>query len=44
MTYTLAGQADPYPALFGGMAYWQVLQNFPWDKMQFMPNNYGKPN
>jgi hypothetical protein len=44
MTYELAGQADPYPALFGGMAYWQVLQNFPWDKMQFMPNNYGKPN
>jgi hypothetical protein len=44
MTYTLAGQADPYPALFGGMANWQVLQNFPWDKMQFMPNNYGKPN
>ena len=43
-TYELAGQADPYPALFGGMAYWQVLQNFPWDKMQFMPNNYGKPN
>ena len=43
-TYILAGQPDPYPALFGGLAYWQVLQNFPWDKMQFMPNNYGKPN
>jgi hypothetical protein len=43
-TYMLAGKSDPYPALFGGMASWQVLQNFPWDKMQFMPNNYGKPN
>lgn len=43
-TYTLAGKPDPYPALFGGMASWQVLQNFPWNKMQFMPNNYGQPN
>ena len=43
MTYTLAGAADPYPALFSGLAYWQVLQNFPWDKMQFMPKDYGKP-
>jgi len=42
-TYTLAGKPDPYPALFGGLASWQVLQNFPWDKVQFMPNNYGKP-
>ena len=42
-TYTLAGEADPYPVLFGGLAYWQVLQNFPWDKMQFMPKDYGKP-
>ena len=42
-TYTLAGQANPYPALFGGLPSYQVLQNFPWDKMQFMPNNYGKP-
>ncbi|WP_079420443.1 DUF4124 domain-containing protein [Thiomonas intermedia] len=41
-TYTQAGQSDPYPALFGGLASWQVMQNFPWDKMQFMPNNYGK--
>jgi hypothetical protein len=42
-TYTLAGQANPYPALFGGLPSYQVLQNFPWDKVQFMPNDYGKP-
>ena len=42
-SYTLAGKADPYPALYGGLAYWQVLQNFPWNKMQFLPMNYGQP-
>jgi hypothetical protein len=42
-SYLLAGKADPYPALYGGLAYWQVLQNFPWDKMQFLPMNYGQP-
>jgi hypothetical protein len=42
-TYLLAGQAEPY-AMFGGMASYQILQNFPWNKLQFMPNNYGQPN
>ncbi len=42
-SYVLAGRTDPYPALFSGMASWDVLKNFPWDKVQFMPNDYGKP-
>ncbi|MHB0920040.1 MAG: DUF4124 domain-containing protein [Thiomonas delicata] len=42
-SYKPAGMTDPYPALFGGLPSYQVLQNFPWNKLQVMPNNYAKP-
>ncbi|WP_240099079.1 InlB B-repeat-containing protein [Thermomonas flagellata] len=42
-TYIVAGQPDPYPALFEQKASWQVLDGFPWDRTQFMPKDYGKP-
>jgi hypothetical protein len=42
-SYTALGQADPYPALFGGKASYAVLDGFPWERLQFMPLNYGKP-
>jgi hypothetical protein len=41
--YTLLGKPDPYPALFEGKEAWAILQNFPWDKLQFLPMDYGKP-
>lgn len=37
------GQPDPYPEIFGGKPAWSILQGFPWDKLQFLPMNYGKP-
>jgi hypothetical protein len=40
---TLVGQADPYPDLFGGMPNYAVLNGVPWDKLQFLPVNYGNP-
>jgi len=42
-SYELAGLPNPYPALFDNIASYDVLKGFPWDKMQFMPMNYGKP-
>lgn len=42
VTYTAVGQADPYPSLFEGKPNYAVLNGFPWDKLQFMPMNYGK--
>lgn len=41
--YTLKGEPDPYVKLWGGTPNWAILNGIPWDKMQFMPVNYGKP-
>ena len=40
---TLAGRPDPYPGLFAGTPAWALLKGFPWDKLQFLPMDYGKP-
>lgn len=42
VSYTALGQPDPYPTLFGGLPNYAVLNGFPWDKLQFMPMDYGK--
>lgn len=42
-TYTALGKPDPYPALFEKKTRYEVLEGFPWDKLQFLPMNYGKP-
>lgn len=42
-SYTLAGKPDPYPELFGGTAAYAILNGFPWEKLQFLPMDYGKP-
>jgi hypothetical protein len=42
LSYTAIGQPDPYPALFGGKPRYEILNGFPWDKLQFLPMNYGK--
>ena len=43
ISYTVLGQPDPYPALFAGKPAYAVLNGFPWDRLQFLPMNYGKP-
>jgi hypothetical protein len=43
VTYTALGQPDPYPALFEGKPNYAVLDGFPWDRLQFLPMDYGKP-
>jgi hypothetical protein len=42
-SYTALGKPDPYPALFSYKPNYAVLQGFPWDKLQFLPMDYGKP-
>ena len=42
-SYTALGQENPYPALFGGRPSYAVLNGFPWDRLQFLPIDYGKP-
>jgi hypothetical protein len=43
LTYTSLGQPDPYPALFEYKPNYAVLDGFPWDRLQFLPMDYGKP-
>lgn len=42
-SYTALGNADPYKALFNGTAEYALLNGFPWNRLQFLPMNYGKP-
>ncbi|HSI44138.1 MAG TPA: DUF4124 domain-containing protein [Methylotenera sp.] len=42
-SYTMLGKPNPYPALYGYKQSYQVLAGFPWDKLQFLPMNYGRP-
>jgi hypothetical protein len=42
-SYTKLGLPDPYPALFKGTPQYAILNGFPWEKLQFLPMNYGKP-
>jgi hypothetical protein len=43
-TYTVFSKPNPYEALFAGSPSYRILENFPWDRLQFLPMDYGKPN
>jgi hypothetical protein len=40
---TLRKLPDPYSAIFNGTASYAILEGFPWDRLQFLPMDYGKP-
>ncbi len=40
---TAQGAADPYPALFQGTSSGKIMDGFPWERLQFLPLDYGKP-
>lgn len=42
-TYTAQGQENPYYKLFGSTPLYAILSGFPWNRLQFLPMNYGKP-
>ncbi len=35
---------DPWKALLGSTPSYSVMKNFPWDKLQALPKDYGKPS
>jgi len=41
--FTLVGKDDPYSDIWAGTPTYRVLAGIPWDKLQFLPDNYGKP-
>lgn len=43
VSYTATGQRNPYPELFENKPNYAVLNGFPWDRLQFLPMDYGKP-
>ena len=43
-SYTTLGKPDPYPAIFNGTPAYAILNGFPWDRLQFLPMDYGKPS
>lgn len=43
LSYTTQGQPDPYPALFNGTPTYSLLNGMPWNRLQFLPKDYGKP-
>ena len=42
-SFTQRGEENPYPKLFGGKPAYAILDGFPWEKLQFLPVDYGKP-
>lgn len=43
-SYLSMGKENPYPALFGQTPTYAILKGFPWDKLQFLQKDYGKPS
>lgn len=43
LSYKQLGKPDPYPALYEYKVTSAVLNGFPWDRLQFLPMDYGKP-
>jgi hypothetical protein len=39
----LMGQKNPYVDLWNGTPTYKILAGIPWDKLQFLPKDYGKP-
>lgn len=38
-----SGQDNPYTAIWNGTPSYKILAGVPWDRLQFLPANYGKP-
>jgi hypothetical protein len=42
-SYTAKGLPNPYLELFAGTKGYAILNGFPWERLQFLPMNYGQP-
>lgn len=43
-SFTQVGQPDPYVTQFNGVPNYALLDGIPWNKLQFLPVDYGNPN
>lgn len=43
-SWTRKGLPNPYPEIFRDAPDWAILHGFPWEKLQFLPFDYGKPD
>jgi hypothetical protein len=41
--FTVIGQPNPYIELWNGTPSYRILAGFPWDRLQFLQMNYGRP-
>jgi hypothetical protein len=41
--FTVLNIPNPYPALWNGVPPYRLLEGIPWNRLQFLPMNYGKP-
>jgi hypothetical protein len=41
--FTVVGQPNPYLSLWEGVPSSKILEGFPWDRLQFLPMDYGRP-
>jgi hypothetical protein len=37
------GSTNPFDRIFDGAPAWSILRGFPWERLQFLPMDYGKP-
>lgn len=42
-SYVAAGKPDPWPGIFKGVADYDILKGFPWDKLEVVQHGYGAP-
>jgi hypothetical protein len=41
-SFTTKGVPDPFRAIWNGTPVYEILAGFPWEKLQFLPVNYGR--
>lgn len=42
-SFTMRGLPDPYPELFEKKPGYAILEGIPWERLKFLPMDYGKP-
>lgn len=41
--FTQRGLPNPYPALWNGTPAYKILSGIPWNRLEFLPANFGRP-
>ena len=43
LPYISRGERNPYDEVFNGTPHYAILEGFPWEKLQFLAMDYGRP-